>query len=118
MNILLILSVFAILIILFEIYLRRMQKKITEQHEIIIDAEKALQLAKSLIKAYENEIRKKDLEIKNIKGVAKFLSAQNIILNERANEIEKRYSENSDIIIKEKLRVANEKFLTLLQTSK
>lgn len=79
--------------------------------------ENTQKLHESLIESLEKEFIKKDIQIFNLHGTIDFLSAQNIVLNEK--ELNSSHEDFfSEAIHKEHLKMANNKFLQILQTSK
>lgn len=107
-----------ILLIRGELIFKRLTRKIKWYKTELIKRTEYFNVQQSLIKNLENKLYKLDLELQNKKGVIKFLSDQNIVLNNELENIESNYITNSEAIKSYKLKKGNEKFIQVLQTSK
>lgn len=86
--------------------------------ELLKDKNNIILEDNNIISMQEKLIYKLEIDIDNKKKTIKFLSDQNIVLNNQVNNIEKYYADNSDAIKEYHLKKGEEKFIKVLQTSK
>lgn len=111
-------SIMIIVFIIFEISLQKQIKKTNFYRQLASDNIVKYYDENKIVKLLENKILKMELDLNNKKGTIKFLSDQNIILNNQLQNIEIYYSENSEAIKKDFIKRSEQKLRETLQSSK